>query len=124
MTAPAVTRALTISYGTFDAGGATVYHLHGPVRVERETFEARVSFQIVVQEDSDAAFLASCAAVEAAFALRDQRIKVLLNAQTHHDFNPATNTGFNTTASCVKAGGAGDTANSRVYAVTCSAQLP
>lgn len=125
MTAPAVTRTLSIFYDSFEVGGSTVYHLDGPMRHERTLTEARLSFGVLVQETTDAAFATSCAAVEAAFRKRDVRLRVVLNSQTYPDYNPSTNTGFEQIATCVQGNSPNaDTAYSRRYDVTIVVQLP
>lgn len=125
MSAPAVARSLSIFYDTFEVGGTQPYHLDGPVRHQRTLTEAVVTFGVLVQETTDAAFKTACEAVETAFRKRDVRLRIVLNSQTYPDYNPSTNSGFEQVASCVMGSSPNaDTAYSRRYDVSITVQLP
>jgi hypothetical protein len=122
---PAVNREFEITYGSFVMGGSTAYQTTGPYRIQR-TFESwSISFQLVITETTAAAFATLIGTVEDNLAKRYQRLIVKIGSSTIVDYNPSTNSGFNTRATCVKAGTEGaDTGRSRVYDVTLSTELP
>lgn len=132
MAAPAVTRICSIFYGTFEVGGSTRYHLHEWPRIERAAgngvARAAMGFSIIVQEQTDDDFQASCEAVETAFQQRNVRLRMVMTGtttETWPDFDPATGTGFNSSAVCSVAGTPGaDTRHSRRYDVTIAIELP
>lgn len=119
MPAPAVTRELSITYAGFVVGGVQGTRLLTDKYRQTRTYErSSISFEVVVNADSEVNFAAECAAFEAAFrtprgALTVTQGAVNLIAVTH-----TGNTGFNAAPSVTKVGGIADTGRSRRYAVS------
>lgn len=119
-------RLLSFTYGslTVGNGGSADYHLTGRYRFTHDYDRASLVFEVVVQNDDPAVFLASEAALLAAYRDQDQALLVVLSATTRHSFDPTTNTGFNTRANARKLGGQEDTGNSSKYECSVSVELP
>jgi hypothetical protein len=119
MPAPVVTRELSITYAGFVVGGVQGTRLlTDKYRQTRSYTQSNVSFEVVVNADSEANFAAECLAFEAAFrtprgALTVTQGAVNLIAVTH-----TGNTGFNAAPSVSKVGGDEDTGRTRRYAVS------
>jgi hypothetical protein len=120
----AVTRELSIVYGTFTIGGTTDRLIDGKWSYDRGYETAAVECEFVTTAATEAAFATECAAVEAAFATPRARLRVIQGSQTLLDFNPATNSGYNARPLVVKAGDIADTGRSRRYQVRVEVDMP
>lgn len=122
---PAVTRSLKITYGSTYVGGDSTYLIHGPVRLEKSYAAFRVSFQVVVQNDTASTFKSNCATLEAAFRTPRQDLTIEMEGQTFVSYSHSGNTGFLSEPGIVNAGDtAADTGRSRLYDVSVAVQLP
>ncbi len=121
----AVTRTLKITYGSVVVGGTTDYLISGPIHMEKSYQRFAISCNVVIQNDTAATFQTACAALEAAYRIPRQLIKVEMESQTFIDLAPTSNTGFLAEPSCVKIGDERtDTGRSRMYALSITCQLP
>ena len=79
-----------------------------------------VEADVFVEEAGDAAFIATCNALELEFRTPRQRLQVTMNGSTIEDFNPATavNSGFDAEPSIEKLGERADTTRSRLYRIS------
>ena len=123
-----ITRLLTISYGGFSVGGASNYHIDGPIEFDKdyETFRVACDVVIVMESgDNEALFQSVCESVEDNF--REVNVAVVVNygGSTHLVADPSTNTGFNTRANFRKTGDeTTDTGRSRRYRLEINGELP
>jgi len=123
---PAVTRELSIVYGSTTIGGASdTLLLDGPIKIESDYTEATVTFSVVVTDDSsEANFKTAVAAFETAFSTPRQDLTITLGAQTLNSFSQSSNTGMDAEPRFSKPGSAKDSGRSRLYVVTITFQLP
>lgn len=119
-------RLLAFTYAgvTVGNGGSADFHLTGRYRFAHDYDRASLVFEVVVQNDTPATFLASEAALVAAYRTPDQALTVVLSATTRHSYDPAANSGFNIRANARKLGGPEDTATSAKYECSVSVELP
>lgn len=121
----AVTREMSIVYGSVTVGGTSDYLLDGKVRVERDLSTFAIEFDVVVAgAASAAAFAASCAALEAAYALPRQDLVWSSGGSTLVTLTTSAGTGFNHRASAIKRGSDTDTGRSRRYTCRVEVDLP
>jgi hypothetical protein len=122
---PAVTRELSVVYGSTTVGGGTEYLLEFPLSIRKDYIDFEIRFPFVLTATSGADFASQIDAVEDAFREKNNRVQVLQDGNTLFDANPADNSGFNTTAEISKIGTEGaDSGRSRRYEVTIRGQLP
>ncbi|MCO5167880.1 MAG: hypothetical protein M9894_16170 [Planctomycetes bacterium] len=121
-----MSRLIAITYAglTVGAGGASAYHLTGRYRFLHDYERASVTFEVVVQDDDPASFVAAEQALRDAYRTPDQALTVVLGATSRHDFDPALNTGFNARATARKLAGQEDTARSARYECAVAVELP
>ncbi len=121
---PAVTRELSIVYGSITLGGSTDRLIDGWhfVRKSFETAELEVEFW--VQKDTVANFQTEVAAIEAEFRKPFQNVTVTLDGQTLVSASQSGNTGMDAQPEIVKRGQIGDTGRSRKYTVRITWDLP
>ncbi len=84
-------RLLAFTYGalTIGNGGSSAYHLTGSkYRFQHDYDRASLTFEVVVQADDHAAFVAAETALLDAYRLPDQALTVVLSATTRHTFAP------------------------------------
>ncbi len=125
MAAPAVTRTMQLTYGTFVVGGTTRYQITGSTQLREEFGVGSFSFNLLVQEDDEGEFQTRCNEIEDEFTKRRQRVLLEIDGNTHKDWNPATNTGFNSAAHVAKQGTPGaDSGLSRLYSITITVEIP
>lgn len=119
-------RLLAFTYGalTIGNGGSSAYHLTGRYRFNHDYDRGSLTFEVVVQADDHADFVAAETALLDAYRLPDQALSVVLSATTRHSFDPAANSGFNLRASARKIGGEEDTALSAKYECVVTVELP
>jgi len=98
----------------------TSYILSGRYNYAESYTEASVSFEVEVANATRATFLASEAALIAAFTKPDQDLTIVLGATTRHTYSHSGNTGFLARPSIRKIGGTG---NSARYACSVTVQL-
>nr|AKH46586.1 hypothetical protein [uncultured marine virus] len=120
----AVTRELSIVYGTLTIGGTTDRLIDGKWKYDRGYEQTAVECEFVTTAATEAAFATEVAAVEAAFATPRARLRVIQGSQTLLDFDPSTNSGFNATPQIVKVGNVADTGRSRRYRVRITVDMP
>lgn len=128
----AVTRLLSVVYGSLTIGGTSDYHIDGPWRLNKVYERFSFSCEVVLAADSntnEAAFLAWCTAVETAFRKPRQKLEIFINGSTYFSADPVAgasgNTGFDQFATCDKIGDeTTDSGRSRRYRVTVEGTLP
>jgi len=122
----AVTNPMSIVYGSLTMGSTSDYLIDGPIHISTgpATRTSTVSARIVVQATTTANLLTATAALEAAFKVRFQRLRVIVSSSTFVDWNPSTDSGLNMEPSCVKAGDVVDSGLTRAYDISVSAQMP
>lgn len=121
------TRSLSIAYGTVTCGGsASPYHIDGGYVWNITPFEASVTWDVIVYGASSAADLeSSCKTLEAEFAKRFLRLRVLTESSEVIDWDPSGSSGFLAEPSIrLIPDHPLNTARSRAYRCTVSAQLP
>lgn len=126
-------RLIKITYGN---GGSplvigkdqtdTSYVLTDRYKVVSSYTEFSISFDVVVRNATRSTFLASEAALVSAFRQPDQKLEVFLGSTTRHTFDPSSsvNTGFSQRPTCTKVDGELNTANSALYRIGVTVQLP
>ena len=124
MTAPVVTRPAKVTYGTFEVGGTTNYQIHGLTVLEKDYEQARLVFDVLVQETTASTFMTRCTALETAYRAKNKPLTVDLGSNTWISLEPALNTGFLSEATCRKVGSPADSDNSRLYRCEVRMQLP
>jgi len=125
--ASAVTREISIIYGSLTMGGATNYLPDLPKYTEDlDAQRGAVSWHVVVHGSSAANLKTACDAMEAEFKKRFQRLRITISGSTFLDWNPssATNTGFNQEPSIEKDAGDVDSARARKYRCKVECDLP
>ena len=120
----AVTRELSIVYGTLTIGGTTDRLIDGKWRYERAYEIASVECEFVTTAATEGAFATEVAAVETAFATPRARLRVVQGSETLIDFDPSTNSGYNARPAIIKAGDIADTGRSRRYRVRVEVDMP
>lgn len=121
-----VTNPLSITYGTREVGGATVYQIHGPFAFDKSYASLRVSFVVVVVGTSYEDLADKCDALEASFRSRltagDTLVVDLDGSATTYTVGTTL---LRCAASIAKTGRADtDVGYSRGYAVKIEAELP
>lgn len=122
-----MSQVLTITYGSLVLGlgqANSDYNLTGKYSFQHDYDRFSLEFEVVVSNATRATFLASEAALLAAFREPDLTLVVKLSATTRHTFSPTANTGFNIRASARRAPGQDTTPNSCRYVCTVSGELP
>lgn len=124
----AVTRELKIDYGGFIVGLTTDRVITGKMEIEESYETAVVSFEFGIQKDTEAAFVAEIALVEAAFSKPRLKLTIMQGSGLIKEFDPTKatdkNTGFNADPVITKRQDVGDTGRSRVYGVTVTFDMP
>lgn len=127
---PLNTREYSIVYGAVTVGAGTVYHIDrtpGAIVWNITPTEASVSFFVTILGASSAADLeTACDSLEAEFAKRFLRFRLLFDGTTVIDWNPAsgTNSGFLAQPRIERIDHPAQTGRSRVYRCSVSVQLP
>lgn len=123
---PAVTRELSIVYGSTTVGGTTERILDGPIQLTTSADQAALTFEFVTAAHAtEAAFGTEVRLLEAAFRDPRQRLTVVQGAETLHEYDIATNTATDIRSSLNKVGDIfSDSGRSRRYRVTITADLP
>jgi len=124
MASSAITRAMTISYGGVTVGTSQVFQLHGAHVFETNYAETRVAFDVLVQNDVLATFLANCATLEAAYRTPNGDLQIALGGSNHINYTHSGNTMFNIRPSISKIGGPADSNNSRLYSCELIGDMP
>lgn len=120
-------RLVKITYGSLVLGKDqtdTSYVLTDVYTVSSGYTEFSFVAEVVVRNATRATFLASEAALIAAFKLPDQKLEVFLGSTTRHTFDPAVNTGFNARATATRIGDQLNNANMAHYRISVVVQLP
>jgi hypothetical protein len=120
-------RLIKITYASLVVGlsGNSAITLTDRYRLSAGYTEFSLTFQCVVRHATRATFLAAEAALITAYSTPDAALEVQLGAGTdRHDYDPASNTGFNARPSLRKMAGEEDTANSAKYECSVTVQLP
>lgn len=124
MAASAITRATKITYGSLAMGTGTVYQLVDIHQLEGDEESLALVFQVLVQESTRATFLTQCAALEAAFSVRNGDLRIQLAGDDHTNVTHAGNTGFLARPRWSAPGSDADSNNSRLYTCSVLVQLP
>ncbi len=124
MPAPVVTRANTVTYGGFAMGGSTKYHIHGVTSAEKDYSSLIVSWQIFLQHDVTGTFTADAQALEAAMRVPNGDLVVSVGGTDWINLSHSSNTGMLAEPSITKAGGGGDSNNTRIYDCSVRVMLP
>jgi hypothetical protein len=120
-----VTRDLSIAYGGVTIGAASqVYIPDGYFSLTRDYPTGRLEFDVVCRGATHAALQTSVDALVVAFRKIRQDTTVTINSQTVISWSHSSNTGMNSRASLVKAGGQADTALARSYHCVIEVDLP
>ena len=115
---------MKITYGGVACGTGTVFNITGFHYFEKSYESLSVSFDVLVQNDVLATFLANCATLETAYRTKNSDLTITIGGSSHTTVTHAADTGFNGRATCVKAGQLGDSNNSRFYTCSVTVQLP
>ena len=123
---PAVTRELSVVYGTITVGGASsTYLLDGPVAVDEGPDEVRVSFRFEMVATSEANFDSQIASLETNFRTPRQNTTITQGAATLYSFSHSGNTGFDAEPVLRKVGDdLADSGRSRLYEVSIRIGVP
>jgi len=121
---PAIARELKITYGSRVVGGSTSYLIHDVHRLEIGYEQAAIELEVIVAEDTEAAFKTACANLETDFRKPNLLFKIEQGAQTLLDLDPSAGTGFNTRSVIRKPGSEADSGRSRLYRILITALLP
>lgn len=114
---PAVTRELTVTYGSTTVGGTSdVNLLHGPVLVDRSYGVTRVSFEVFVRSDTEANFGTNVRNLLSAFRTPRQDLTVVQGSETLLSLSHSSNTGMNA-APRIRKSDRGNTGRSQRYVV-------
>ncbi len=128
--AASVLEASTAGQVGFPVGGTSDFELHDHLTVpDKDYGQVAVSFMVVFAGVADdATFKLYETAIEKAFRVPSQRLRILVNAVVRHDYNPKTesggNTGFLQSPSISQPGDTRDTARSRLFKVDIRIQMP
>ena len=122
---PAVTRELSITYGSITMGGArNTYLLTGSYNITHGYGNLTVDCQVVVVADTQAAFRSAYIALEDGIREPFQDLTITLGGGSQ-SFTMGANTGFNHAGVCSRVADSGfDTGMSRIYDVSISCELP
>jgi hypothetical protein len=124
---PAVTRELSIAYGSLTVGGTSATHLlDGTSRITlQEDYEkASASFTVLVVGDTEANFATNCLALENAYRIPRQTFTITQGSATLKSWSHSGNTGYNTNPSCSKINDKASTGRSRRYTCTVEVERP
>jgi len=117
-------RLVGVTYAGLTVGRSQTdssYTLSGRYGFSETYEEATVTFQVEVSNTTRATFLASEAALVAAYTKPEQALAVVLEATTRHSFSHSANTGFNARPRITKTHGTG---NSARYRCEVTVELP
>lgn len=117
---PAVSRELSVAYGTITVGGASsIYLLDGPVSIDEGPDEINVSFRFSMVAANEADFDSQIAALETAFRTPRQNLTITQGAAQIYPFSHSGNTGFDAEPVIRKlTDDLGDSGRSRSYEVS------
>lgn len=123
---PAVTRELSVIYGTITLGGSTDRIIDGPWSYDPRYPVASFECEFATFAATEAAFTTETAALEAGLRTPRQRLRVVLGAVTTIDLNPAsgTSTGFNARPSLSRLASDDHTGRSARYRFRVEVDLP
>ena len=99
---PAVNREISITYGSFSAGGSTDLLIDSYVKIDKSFDSASVEFDFVVYSETNSGFITACEDVEGNLREPFQDLLVTQDGTTMIDLSHSTNTGLNTQPSIVK----------------------
>src|SRR3990167_1181801 len=122
--AAAVTRELSVIYGTITLGGTTDRIIDGPWSYDPRYPTASFECEFQTFAATEAAFATETAALEVGLRTPRQRLRVGLGAATPIDLNPATSSGFNARTSLTRMASDDHTARSARYKFRVEADLP
>lgn len=122
----AITRELSIIYGSTTVGAGTNHLIDAPFRINKSYERITVDFDLIVTGTSDSNFASVCSTIETAFRTPRQRLRILFNSASHGDYDPSgsVNSGFDAEPTISKVGSDFDTGRSRRYSVSITARLP
>lgn len=125
----AVAREYEITYGTLTVGLGTDYHIPGPIRLDKSFEQGVLAFQVEIASQTKSTFESAISTLEAAFTARRVATTWKLgptgSQTTILSWSHTSNTGFNSRATCRKAGTVGaDSGRSRLYDVEIVVGLP
>jgi len=123
----AVTRGMSIVYGSLTVGGTSDYLIDGKVRQEVSYPHYAIEFDVVVTTEPGAAasvFTSACQALEDAYSTPRQDLSWIVDGSTLRTYTVSAGTGFNHSPSCRKIGEDADTGRSRKYRCRVDVMLP
>ncbi len=122
----AASQEFSIVYGSLTVGGSNypTYKLQGPFTYTEAYPEGSLSQLVVVTGATEAAFVANCQALVAAYRIPYQRLQIVQGSTTMRDWNPSTDSGFNAAPSCEKVADDSATGRSRTYRISVRFGLP
>ena len=120
----ALSNPLTITYGSFSAGGnSNDYQLAGAYQIDKSFTKLRVTFNVLVVTGGASALQAACEDLEDAFQQRDQNLVISLGSSSWT--YTSGDSLLDVYGSCSKSGDPNyDTGASRMYACTVEGELP
>ena len=124
---PAVTRELSITYGTFTVGGTSDTHLldgSSRITIQEDYEKASASFTVVVVGSTEAAFATNCLALENAYRIPRQTLTITQGAATLKSWSHSGNSGYYANPSCSKVNDKASTGRSRRYQCTVEVERP
>jgi len=122
---PAVSRELSITYGSITVGGGTERLLDFPLQIQEGPDQGTLTFSFVSGGDTEAAFDAEIATVETAFRTPRADLTVTQGAETLYSWVTSANTGYNHDPRLNKDGDeTTDSGRRRRYQVTIVFDLP
>ena len=122
---PAVTRELSITYGSLIVGGATDRVLDGKYRIVTNNYiEFILEYAFMIQKDDEDDFATEVKAVEDAFRVPRQDLKIILGSETLLELKTSDNSGFNHDPEIIKRGEIADSGRTRRYEVRVLVELP
>ena len=127
--APAVTRTLSVTWGTFTVGGSTDFELDGQVDIHVGWESSSVSFTVLVQADQGAAapnvdFATKCTSIETNFRTPRLNLVVAQGAATLVSFSHSASTGFTGVPSISKTEDEANTGYARRYHISIDVEMP
>lgn len=119
------TRELAITYGTFKVGGDQSARILRGIHILDDGYtDASLEYEFTIKQDTDAAFISECTAVEDAFRTPFLGAVVAINNASIKTFSPSDSSGFGGEPQILKRGAPSDSIRTRTYTVRVKFQRP